>query len=217
MANPDDSWRHQQSAAPHAPAHDPVTPGLPLGQQSSSFDAPSADAAPATARSGSGSLGAVLAVGLMLLLFGAPILGTMYPLAAGSAFVVYLLTKNILGAGLGPDASLPFALLAGLIVLWIVSRRDHRLADASPTYRRVRHIARIVLIGVFVAVTSLHEFDHGSWPTSMDEAGVIMGDPRFWIGLAVTAVIAHLLLTRAARFRDLWHLCLEPFRLRPAT
>jgi uncharacterized protein YcsI (UPF0317 family) len=29
MTNPDDRWRHQTSAAPHAPSHDPLTPGLP--------------------------------------------------------------------------------------------------------------------------------------------------------------------------------------------
>jgi hypothetical protein len=41
MTNPRDRWRHQTSAAPHVPAHDPITPGLPLQEsmQHGSFGA----------------------------------------------------------------------------------------------------------------------------------------------------------------------------------
>src|SRR5689334_24837672 len=38
MTTSQDRWRHQQPAAPHAPAHDPVTPGLPLGHTSSASE-----------------------------------------------------------------------------------------------------------------------------------------------------------------------------------
>jgi hypothetical protein len=107
-------------------------------------------------------------------------------------------------------------LLAGVVVFWIMSRADHRLADAVPGYRLVRHVVRLILIGTFFAVTSLHEFEHGFWPQSAAEVRVLFGDPRFFVSLGIAVVVAHWLLRRANTIRDKWHAWLEVFRLRPS-
>ena len=218
MTSGDDRWRHQQSAAPHAPSHDPLTAGLPIGHEPSSSEATPYDAPSVEGGAGAANpLGAILGTAIVVILFAGPIFGTMYPLTGLSAFVAWLVTNDVLkvvAPQLGAYGRLPFALLAGVIALWIVSRCDHRLADTIPAYRFWRHIARLVLIGVFVAVTSLHEFDHGFWPQSLGEVGVLLADARFWIGLGVTATIAHLLLKRANGLRTRWHMFLELVRLR---
>jgi hypothetical protein len=85
----------------------------------------------------------------LLLVFGAPIFGTSYPMAAGAALAAGYATRTLLGAiapGLGADGRLPFALLAAAVVFWPVSRLDHRLADSSATYRAARHVARVVIL-----------------------------------------------------------------------
>ena len=217
MTTSEDRWRHQQSAAPHAPAHDALTPGLPLGNNPSWSEPQSSDA-PSTAI-GTGApnpISGIVGTALLLILFGAPIFATMYPLTAAAAYVTWLVTNSVLTVAtpLGADGRLVVAMFAGAIALWMVSRRDQELADAVPAYRYWRHIARLVLIGVFVATTSVHEFEHGFWPRSLGEVGVLLADVRFWIGMVVAAGIAHLLLKRADGIRAKWHLVLELFRLR---
>jgi hypothetical protein len=113
-------------------------------------------------------------------------------------------TRTLLGViapGLGVDGRLPFALLAAALVFWPTSRFDHRLADANARYRVGRHVARVVLLAF--ALTFWTFGRRGGAATSM----IIM--------VVVWGAIAHLVLTRAARFRNHWHLLLQFVRLRP--
>lgn len=217
MTNPEDRWRHQTSAAPHAPSHDPLTPGLPPqgGQSFGSLGAESnyPDASTAGGQSGGGFLTAAFVV----FLFAAPIFGTLYPLAAASALVAGLVTNAVLAVvarGLDSSGRTPFALLAAAIVFWTMSRLDHRLAERSMIYRGVRHVIRVLLIANFVAITSLNE-SGGAMPRSPQAVMAVIGDRRYLPVMLVLAVVAHLVLTRAKGLRARWHSGLQILRLRP--
>jgi hypothetical protein len=217
MTNSDDLWRHQQGAAPHAQAHDPTTAGLPYGQDTNAASSGgSADAAPSP---GGGGGGGIFVFAIVTLLFAGPIFGSLYPLAVGSAFATGLLVNvvlSIVAPGLGSDGRLPFALASAVVVFWIMSRRDHRLAATNPTYRRWRHLARLALIGIFLAVTSLHDYDHGFWPRSFDEVTVLLGDGRFYLLFGIGVAVGHFLLRKPNGLTAFWHSCLTVFKLRPS-
>jgi hypothetical protein len=116
--------------------------------------------------------------------------------------------------GLDASGRLPFALLAGVVVFWTMSRFDHRLADRAQSYRIIRHVVRVLLIANFVAITSLNESGSGL-PRSLGQARLVVRDRRYLPVMLVLAVVAHLLLTRAKGLRERWHTGLQIFRLRP--
>jgi len=204
-----DSWRHQRSAAPH----DRTTLGLPLETEKPTSDAPTpSDPAPTRraqyTQPASGLAhdpGILVAEVLFLLVFAGPLFGTLYPLAAGAALATGLVTNGMLrveAPGLGADGRLPVALLAGAVVFWWASRLDHRFADRVRAYRAVRHVVRVLLLAIALTFWT---FGRGG------------GDPTGVLPVVLlSAVAAHLALTRAHRFREHWHYLLELARLRPS-
>src|SRR5262249_17740836 len=91
MTNPD-SWRHQQSAAPHAPPHDPVTPGLPLGGPTAPLGGePTTYATP----TGSGA-GCLLGGAIGVALFSFLIFPILYPLPGLIGIAASLATDHYL-------------------------------------------------------------------------------------------------------------------------
>jgi hypothetical protein len=204
MTDPNDSWRLIQPAPPTARPHDPLTPGLRQPEPSAPASGEEWADPPTRSNLPPNRAGVVVAEVFLLFLFGAPIFGTLYPMAAGAALIAGYATRTLLGAiapGLGADGRLPFALLAAALVFWPMSRFDHRLADASASYRSGRHVVRVILLAF--ALTFWTFGRGGGAVTSMLVMVVVWG------------VIAHLVLTRAARFRDHWHGLLELVRLRP--
>jgi hypothetical protein len=202
-----DSWRHNQPAAPHAPSHDRHMPGLAPSEQgpptSREDDWPTPPAAPSSAPPN--MAGVAVAELFLLFIFAAPLFGTLYPMAAGAALAAGLATRALLGVtapGLGADGRLPFALLAAAAVFWPVSRFDHRLAERNRAYRAGRHVARVVILAF--ALTFWTFGRRGGAATSM----LLM--------VAVWGVVAHLVLTRAERFRAHWHGLLQLAQLRPS-
>ena len=88
------------------------------------------------------------------------------------------------------------------VVFWTVSRLDHRLADAVRPYRAVRHVVRVIVLAIALTFWT---FGRGG------------ADPSGFLPvLIVSGVVAHLVLTRAHRFRAHWHYVLELVRLRPS-
>jgi hypothetical protein len=137
--------------------------------------------------------------------------------AAGRATgLIANLVLSIVAPGLGSDGRLPFALASAAAVFWMMSRRDHRLAATNPEYRRWRHIARLVLIGIFFAATSLHDYQHGFWPRSGGELTVLLGDGRFYLLLVIGVVVGHFLLRKPNAVTRFWHIFLTIFKLRPS-
>src|SRR5262249_40961328 len=112
MTNPNDQWRHQQPAAPHAPAHDRLTPGLPLNSPTPNF--PSADDAYPTSVASSDPYAVnpwlPVAAAAIVLVYSGPIFGSLYPLPTGVAVLIGFVVNGTLrvGAkGLGADGALP--------------------------------------------------------------------------------------------------------------
>jgi len=105
-----------------------------------------------------------------------------------------------------------FWLLAVVIVFWPMSRFDHRLADALPSYRFARHVARVGLVALVVALYNLNP--NPGFPRSLTQAFAVMSDHRFLPVLGVLMVVAHLVLTKATGLRARWRGGLEIFRLR---
>jgi hypothetical protein len=220
MTNPDDYWRHQTSAAPHAPPHDPQIPGLPLDQGqpavniggSENFQMPTA-----TGNVGGWNPFLTLANAFIVCLFCVPIFGSLYPMATGAAVATYFAVDRALRAVILDDSSrLPFVGVAALVVFWFTSRFDHRLAATFAPYRYARHVARVLLVATFITMQTISVNGRGGWmPRSAFEVEVLVTDHRFLPVMAVAAVIAHLFLTRATGLRERWDRSLEFLRLRP--
>ena len=210
MSNPDD-WRFTSPTPPHAPPHDRQTPGLPPPP-----GAPSFGSAPFTpsAQAGSGGCGCAIAVAVVL--FAVPIFGCLYPVPAAAAVATYYTADALLrgAASLNSDSRLPITLFAGAVAFWIVSRLEFRLATRVPLYRMVRHVVRVLLIGVFITVAVMNDRGRDGVPTSVAKFQELFSNRRYLIVLAVWSVVAHLILTKASRFREQWGAWLEVFRLR---
>ena len=223
MTNPNDYWRHQQSAAPHAPPHAPQAPGLPLqpGQPAMNIGGGD-DAFPVDARLGDPmavNMWLMIACAFIVAVFSAPIFGSLYPMATAAAAAAYFAMDGALHAimpRLDDSSRLPFVGAATLVVFWFMSRLDHRLAATILPYRLVRHVARVVLIAILLTLNTISEPGRNGWmPRSLFEVRLVLADSRFLPVMAVAAVIAHLFLTRAKRTRARWDRGLEFVRLRP--
>src|SRR5512140_3767066 len=118
MSNPDDWWRHQTSAKPHDTPHDLPHPGMPLTDPGEMGFGPATGAAyTGPGDAAAAAIGVKIAGAFFVLIFSAPIFGTLSPLAAGSALVAGLATNKVLAASFPiADDRLPFALLAGAVV-----------------------------------------------------------------------------------------------------
>jgi hypothetical protein len=119
---------------------------------------------------------------------------------------------RVAAPNLGEDGRRVFWMLAVVIVFWPMSRFDHRLADALPSYRFVRHVARVVLVALVLALYNLNP--NPGFPRSLTQALAVMSDHRFLPVLVVLMVVAHLVLTKATGLRARWRGGLEIFRLR---
>lgn len=218
MTNPEDRWRHQTSAAPHAPSHDPLTPGLPLhqGQPASNIGGADYDV---PAYTGGFNPWLLIAIGFIVFIFSGPIFGTLYPMAAAAAAATYFAVHGALQAAMsGLDVSdrRPFALLSAVVVFWFMSRLDHRLAARIAPYRLTRHVARVILMAAFLTMQTISQNGRSDWmPRSMFELQLLLANRRFLIVMAFWAVVAHLILVRAKDFRAFWDRGLEFVRLRP--
>jgi len=161
MTNLNDEWRLRQPAAPHAPGHDRLVPG-PQQNQANPWTDDAVDSAPPTIGTGSPAainLWLFLAKAFVVFLFSPGIFGTLYPVATAAAFAAGFATNAVLRAAapnLGEDGRRVFWLLAVVIVFWPMSRFDHRLADALPSYRFARHVARVGLVALVVALYNLN-------------------------------------------------------------
>jgi hypothetical protein len=195
MTSPNDYWRHQQSAAPHAPPHAQQTPGLPLQQGQPAMNISGGDDA-FPVYTGAGDPAALqiwlkVALGFIVLLFSGVIFGTLYPLATGTAAAAYFAMDGALHSImplLSDTDRLPLVGGATLVVFWFMCRLDHRLAATITPYRLVRHVARVVLIATFLTLNTISEPGRNGWmPRSMFEVRLLLADSRF---LPVIAVLA---------------------------
>jgi hypothetical protein len=135
----------------------------------------------------------------------------LYPITALASVIVALLCTRLVplfGAGAGWQRFLAY--LPVLAVFWISMRWDQGLGQRNAGYRRVRHVARLVLFALLgAAVTGM------VWRTGSGSAGQIITLPHA-VGAAVGAGLGHLFLMRGQGWRDFWHRTLTNFRLRPA-
>ena len=217
MTNPSDEWRLRQPAAPHARGHDRLVPG-PQQNQAISWTDDAVDSPTPTVGTGSPAainLWLFVAKAFVVFLFSPLIFGTLYPLATAVAFAAGFATNAVLRVAaphLGADGRRVFWMLAIVIVFWPMSRFDHRLADTLPPYRFARHVARVVLVALALALYNLNP--NPGFPRSLIQALGVMSDHRFLPVLGVLMVVAHLVLTKATGLRERWRGGLEIFRLR---
>jgi hypothetical protein len=149
-----------------------------------------------------------------------PIWVCLYPLPAAAAVATYLISgafthKLTLTAGLGTDvaqmvSSLLYltSVLVTIVVLYTVSRGEHRLAR-SPLYRYPRHIVRLPLLGL-LAVWSITERN----PLLLTNAPPQIRSESAEIFL-VAILMWQLLLWKGAPVRRFWHATLRYSGFRP--
>jgi hypothetical protein len=192
-----------------------------LGRQAQAWSQPqssswSAGEAPTTAWSGSstyvagsggGNPGVVLNVllGIFALATANWLFPMLYPLA-GAAAAATAVFGVVLAQRQASTSPLILVGLASLVVFWLVSRVEHRLAQRAG-YRRARHLVRLLLValaayGVMVGGSSFRV------PSLADSVGPL-------IVVLVVVVAMHVLLTKATGLRERWHGAMEAVRLRP--
>ncbi|HEX3868071.1 MAG TPA: hypothetical protein VHV78_15015 [Gemmatimonadaceae bacterium] len=224
MTNPDDRWRHQSSAAPHAPSHDPLTPGLPLQSSQPGMqlgDGGGAEAYPVYNGEGNPvlrNLGLALVAACIVLIFSPVIFGTLYPLSTGIAFVSAFIIDFVLrglAPAMSPEGRLPIDMLAGVIAFWPLCRLDHFFAASHAAYRRGRHVFRIAAFALYTTITTFHESGTSWGPRSIGEGLRSFVSISHLIVFGLTALFAQWLLRRARRPREWWEGALELVRLRP--
>jgi hypothetical protein len=220
MTNPNDSWRHQAPAAPHAPPHDRLTPGLPLdggasqqpigvGSEPFRYSGAPSDAAL--------NVGLLLGSIILVVIFSGVIFPSLYPLPSLVAFLGGAVADKVLSVvdpGLDASSRLPIAMLAAAIVFWPMMRLDYRLAAGFAPYRIGRHVLRLFIIGAFSSLSSMADLFRFSF-TARGWRPVLFSDPEHFITFVVFAVAAHLFLTKATRARGYWTKALTVLRLRP--
>lgn len=153
----------------------------------------------------------------VVFVFSVPIFGTLYPVAAGGAGITSVATDAILrraAPNLDSSDRLPVVMVAGVIMFWILSRFDHRVAARVRLYRYGRHVARLCLVSTLTATACLNP-GNGLVPTSPWQLHAITTNPLFFPVLGVAAIVTHLVLTKATKLRGLWDRGLEISRLRP--
>jgi hypothetical protein len=144
----------------------------------------------------------------------------LYALPVGAAIVATGVVYGVLEYGFGVVDEgarrwlTALAVVVGLILLFPLSRLDHRLAR-SWLWRGPRHLVRLALFTgvVHLAVTARFA------PAELDvwrpvPGGSLLGRPLYLFVLAVVAVLVHVVLTRPG-FRAWWHRGLEAIGLRP--
>jgi hypothetical protein len=135
----------------------------------------------------------------------------LYPITALLSLIVALLCTRLVplfGPGAGWERFLAY--IPMLVVFWVSMRWDQRLGQRNAGYRRVRHVARLVVFAFLgAAVTGM------VWQTGSGSARQLITLPHA-VGAAVGAALGHLFLTRGEGWRDFWHRTLTNFRLRPA-
>jgi hypothetical protein len=133
--------------------------------------------------------------GLLTLLWSMPVLRSVLPVAP------------VIGPGL-------YAVIGGfvlaMIVLWTLSRWEHRLATYA-WYRVPRHIVRLVLLG-FAAALLLQKYM--GLPYNPSQVGVVFRNPENIAIVAGAVVVAHFALWNWTWGRNFWHRRLEGARLR---
>jgi hypothetical protein len=163
------------------------------------------------------NVGLFLVASFIVFCLSAPIFGTLYPAATGAALAAGVIADGLLRHTMpawDAPTRLAISLPAAVAVFWIASRLDHRAAAYLPPYRWVRHVARVILVSLLVAASSLNP--EGSLvPTNAYQLHAIVSNPAFLPFVAVMAVVTHLGLTRARKLRGAWERGLEVWRLRP--
>ena len=144
-----------------------------------------------------------------------PIWMCLYPLAAGAAAATFasllFFLNKIVPSSARPSefASVLGAILflgsvlVSIVLLYILSRWEHRLAR-SPLYRYPRHLLRLLLLGI-LAVWSITEQPPFLYRNRPEHVKIFL----------VAVVIWHLLLWKAAPLRRFWHGALRYSGLRP--
>ncbi|MDQ6827796.1 MAG: hypothetical protein M3081_02910 [Gemmatimonadota bacterium] len=134
---------------------------------------------------------------------------TLYPVTAALTIVAGLLCVRLVPL-FGPNATWTrwLAYLPMLVVFWFCMRWDQRMGERHQLYRRIRHVARLVvfaLIGYALAGRFMPA-PGGQSITLPKVAGALAG-----------AALGHWFLMRGEGWRNFWHRTLALFRLMPAS
>ena len=137
---------------PQVPANT-VPPNPTAASPAPAFEQPDYSA-PMTGGGGGGGLGAILAnIIFSLVMFFClwEAIACLYPLTALAAIATGLVTRPILLRALpadGADVASVVAIAAGIVVAFILSRIEYRLAQ-NTGFRIGRHIVRLVLLSIW--------------------------------------------------------------------
>lgn len=223
MSN-DDYSRHLGPTGPHAPHVPEGAPGtrqswMKPGSSDPGLIGADADPGPGGTAGGSGS-GIGVALMAMAGFFAAdkvavPILVCLYPLGGGAAiaagFISYRLVNMFAPPTLEYGTRMVIAAIGACIVWWPASRREQRFGEIT-SYRRMRHVARLVLLAGFAFfLTASRPF--GPLPASLRPDHVFTAQEQVAI-VAGTVILAHIILTRGSTLRLWWYMALESLGLR---
>jgi hypothetical protein len=144
-------------------------------------------------------------IGVAALVFFNWVFPLLYPLAAASAGVTAFFAAVLAVRG----SALALVLgAASLVIFWMVSRAEHRLAQRGG-YRRARHVIRLLLVACAVSALTLGA-GAGSVRAMTAER---LATPL--VASLVIVVCVHFFLVKATGLRERWHGAMEAVRLRP--
>jgi hypothetical protein len=131
----------------------------------------------------------------------------LYPITAAATLIATLLCTRLVplfGAGATWERALAF--IPALVVFWFCMRWDVHTGDRNRTYRRARHVARVLVFGALgYAIAERFIAPRGS----------VMSIPRLG-GAGVGLLLGHLFLVYGHGWRDFWHATLARMRIQAA-
>jgi hypothetical protein len=146
-----------------------------------------------------------------------PLLAVLYPLASaieiGAGRGTFLLAGK-LDTGIASTTQIALAAVASLVLLWPLSRAEQRLANLR-AYRVLRHIARLVLMGVLVYRMTINMPSVAPLPPWMHLVRGAFRSPQ-QLAMTVGVVVVWHFLLMAGGLQTVWHRALEVVRLRRA-
>jgi hypothetical protein len=211
--HPADLQRLQWTPVPESPPFEPSMPQpspLPTGTPM-----PAGDVLPFLRNQARGDfLLNVIFVGILwevwICLYPLSALAGLLTLTNGMPFLRSVLPASpIIGPGL---YAVVLGILAALVVLWNVSRLEHKLARYG-AYRILRHLVRIPLLGIatVVAIEEAQGFPYDPTPAGINR---ILKTPANLAIVVGAMVAAHFILWNWKAARAFWHRRLESAQLR---
>jgi hypothetical protein len=135
-----------------------------------------------------------------------PLWVCMYPVAAAAAAAAGSTAFAAIGGGpITPMGRLVMSGAVAFIVAWPATLLDQRVLAGFNPYWVVRHLLRLVLIGLYAYVLAFRWANGGRIPTTRPQLTSLTWNVEAMIVALGAVVITHLALTTTPWVRNAWH------------